>query len=151
MTSQVLTAETSVISVDLMRAYDRSDAKPEGWSREHAQVALRRYERWLLLAQGHPGRPLSPTRDIDVMWHLHMLSPRAYWQDCMRLFGRILDHDGGFGRTDDEAVELQRIFGETAALWQDAYGEPYVESGEGSTKCWHDCKSRCWHACSTKQ
>ena len=38
----------------------------------------------------HPDRRLAPTREIDHMWHLHMLHPRAYQDDCQRVFGSVL-------------------------------------------------------------
>jgi hypothetical protein len=139
------------ISVDLLRAWERSETRPKSWTRTDAAQALRRYERFLCLIAAHPGIPQAPTRDIDEMWHLHMLSPRAYHHDCMRLFGDILDHDGGFGKGEGEAAQLQATFEQTARMWQEMYGEPYVATSEQqSTKCWHDCVGRCWHACSSK-
>lgn len=144
-------ASPSPISVDLLRAWQRADDRRADWTADTAKKAICRYVRFLLLAARHPGEALAPTVDIDVMWHLHMLAPRAYVQDCQALFGDVLDHDGGFGKAEGEVPALMRTFDRTAALWQDAYGEPYVpDAGCGSTKCWHDCKSRCWHACSAK-
>ena len=107
------------------------------------------------LAAKHPGRPLAPTRDIDEMWHLHMLRPRAYYQDCIRLFGKVLDHDGGFGKGEGELPALMSAFDQTAALWLSEYDEPYLVAdaecnsrhSDSAEKCWHNCGSRCWHAC----
>lgn len=139
------------ISVDLLRAWERSERKPEGWTHADAVRALRRYERFLCLVAAHPGMPHAPTRDIDEMWHLHMLSPRAYYLDCMSLLGEIFDHDGGFGKGDGEAAQLQATFEQTSRMWQEMYGEPYVAtSAQQMVKCWHDCVGRCWHACSSK-
>jgi hypothetical protein len=141
----------SPISVDLLRAWERSETKPEGWTHADAVRALHRYEHFLRLAAAHPGMPQAPTKDIDEMWHLHMLSPKAYHRDCMRLFGDILDHDGGFGKGKGEDAQLQATFEQTSRLWQEMYGEPYVATpAQQSTKCWHDCVGRCWHACSSK-
>lgn len=148
-------AHQPCISIDLMASYRRSDHQPEGWTEEKAQEALRRYERFFCLAARHPGQPLAPTRDIDVMWHLHMLSPQAYYEDCMRAMGHILDHDGGFGKGDGELPVLQTTFAATERLWLQEFGEPYCTASEldqdGLIKCWHDCQSRCWHACSSKR
>jgi len=142
---------TSPISVDLLRAWERSECKREGWTHADAVRALHRYEQFLFLVAAYPGMPQAPTRDIDEMWHLHMLSPRAYHGDCMRLFGDVLDHDGGFGKGDGEAAQLQATFEQTSRMWQEMYGEPYVATpAHQSTKCWHDCVGRCWHACSSK-
>jgi hypothetical protein len=141
----------SLISVDLLRAWERSEAKYEGWTQNDAVHALHRYERFLRLVAAHPGVPQAPTRDIDEMWHLHMLSPKAYHDDCMRLFGEVLDHDGGFGKGDGEAPMLQVTFEQTAKMWLAMYGEPYTDTPSSQfTKCWHNCQSRCWHACSSK-
>ena len=99
-----------------------------------------------------PKAKLAPTRDIDLFWHMHMLSPLAYYKDCMMQFGKILDHDGGFGKGHGELPVLRKVFARTAELWEAEYGEPYCEDGKWikevvMTDCWHDCQDRCWHAC----
>ena len=142
-----------IISVDLIEAARRSEHFPSDWPTEKVQGALDSYERFLRLAAKHPDMTVAPTRDIDEMWHLHMLSPRAYYTDCMALMGRILDHDGGFGTEPEELPVLGGIFDRTAKLWEQEYGEPYVGDlppGEATVKCWHNCQSRCWNACSSK-
>lgn len=152
MTSDPAVYSASPVSIDLMRAWERWEDKPSGWSQERVAAAIRSYIRFLLLIAQHPCQPHAPTRDIDKIWHLHMLAPRAYHADCMRLFGEILDHDGGFGRGEGEESVLRRTFEGTAALWSQTYGEPYVvsHSADALTNCWHDCQGRCWHACSSK-
>lgn len=144
-----------IVSVDLLAASERSDSFPQDWGREKRETAFGRYVKWLQLKMRHPKVRLAPTRDIDEFWHLHMLSPVAYYRDCMRAFGYVLDHDGGFGKAPDELPLLQNVFTNTAILWETAYGEPYREDGllveEAATKCWHDCQSRCWHACADIQ
>jgi hypothetical protein len=139
-------------SVDLLAASHRSDTFPQDWSNDQRQRSLGRYEKWLRLKQLHPRSPLAPTRDIDLFWHLHMLAPVAYYRDCKRLFGRLIDHDGGFGKGEGELPILQAVFERTAAWWEQEYGEPYREDGKWMkdavfTDCWHDCQDRCWHAC----
>ena len=135
-------------SVDLRDAARRSDSELAEWSDAQLARAIDRYQRFLLLTAKDIRRPVAPTRDIDMMWHLHMLSPKAYFADCMRLFGELLDHDGGFGKGEGELPRLVAVFEETAERWQDQYGEPYVED-EAPTDCWHDCVGRCWHACAS--
>ncbi|HEY2515953.1 MAG TPA: glycine-rich domain-containing protein-like [Polyangiaceae bacterium] len=143
----------SIVSVDLLRASYRSDTFPQDWSAEQRERSLSRYEKWLALNERHPGACLAPTRDIDLFWHLHMLSPVSYARDCMKLFGLVLDHDGGFGKAEGELPRLRDAFEQTAAWWEAEYAEPYREDGQWMrdatpTACWHDCSNRCWHACS---
>jgi len=140
------------LSADLLRASFRSDDFPQDWSDEQRVASLTRYLKWLRLKRTYPMARLAPTRDIDLFWHLHMLAPVAYYKDCMSLFGKVLDHDGGFGKGKNELPELERIFKLTAALWEQEYHEPYGEDcvwirDAGLTNCWHDCQNRCWHAC----
>jgi hypothetical protein len=141
------------ISADLLAASYRSDDFPQDWTREQRERALDRYRRWLALKQLHPSKRFAPTRDIDLFWHLHMLSPVAYFRDCMTMFGKILDHDGGFGKGEGELPRLRAAFERTATLWEAHYNEPYRDDGRWlrdavETDCWHDCQDRCWHACS---
>ena len=139
----------SVISVDLVAAARRSEDLHHE-SDQSLQRAVEDYGRFLRLAQKHSG-PLAPTRAVDQMWHLHMLHPVAYHRDCIRLFGHILDHDGGFGSVPEERPALGAAFERTARLWREAYGTSYADgAGASMESCWHDCQSRCWHACSSK-
>jgi hypothetical protein len=67
-------------------------------------------------------------------------------------FGRLIDHDGGFGTGEGELPILQAVFERTAAWWEQEYQEPYWEDGRWMkdavfVDCWHDCENRCWHAC----
>ena len=143
--------EFLMISIDLFATARRSDGEVSTWSNERLNRAVLNYERFLLLVADNPRRPVAPTRDIDEMWHLHMLSPVAYHRDCMARFGELLDHDGGFGKGEGEMEELGRVFEDTADRWWRRFGEPYVSSSDDVTKCWHDCKGRCWHACQSMQ
>ncbi len=141
------------ISVDLLAASERSDTFPQDWSRERRERGLSRYRRWLALKQEHPNSAMAPTREIDLFWHLHMLSPVAYHRDCVANFGGLLDHDGGFGKGEGELPILKNVFLRTARRWEARYGEPYADDGKwaadaATTNCWHDCQDRCWHACS---
>lgn len=140
-----------VISADLIGSARKSE---NGFfshqTKEDTAAARARYVKWLALCQRYPASPLAPTRDIDEMWHLHMLSPKAYYRDCLVNFGELLDHDGGFGSEAEEAPLLEEYFRQTAALWEAVYGEPYTDAGCSPVKCTRNCVSRCKRACKTK-
>ena len=136
-----------VFSVDLHEAARRSESETSEWTHEKLNESIERYRKFFALARSC-GRA-APTREIDMVWHLHMLAPVAYHHDCMSYLGRILDHDGGFGQTPEEAVVLAEVFSKTSQRWVETFGEPYVAETNGGTNCWHDCESRCWHACNS--
>lgn len=65
--------------------------------------AIRRYEDfWLPLAfkEGYGSRLLAAPLDIAWVWHVHMLAPYNYEQDCINCVSKIVDHVplGGFQR-----------------------------------------------------
>ena len=136
------------VSIDLHEAARRSESETRDWTTEKLDESVERYRKFLALARS--GERVAPTRDIDMIWHLHMLAPVAYYKDCMSYLGRILDHDGGFGQTPDEVLVLTDVFAETSRRWEETFDEPYVAETNGQTNCWHDCQGRCWHACSSK-
>lgn len=132
-------------SVDLHEAARRSESETSEWTSEKLDESIKRHRKFFTLARS--GERIAPTRDIDMVWHLHMLAPLAYHNDCMSYLGYILDHDGGFGQAPEEAIVLAKVFSDTARLWEETFGEQYVSETEGKTNCWHDCAGRCWHAC----
>lgn len=113
------------VSVDLLERARRTDGPLSSWTDEEIRASEIRYRRFLLLAAKYPDRVIVPARDIDEVWHLHMLSPVAYYEDCMRIAGQLLDHDGGFGRLDEEKAEWEQLFSDSASLWEKEFGEPY--------------------------
>ncbi len=153
LTSVPRTSLGAPLSIDLVAASYRASTFPQEWTQEKREREAQRYLMFLELAARSPGVRATPTRDIDELWHLHMLSPVAYHRDCMRIFGKVFDHDGGFGTGPGELPVLKAAFREFAQRWQAAYGEPYVEhlpsEADELTNCWHDCSGRCWHACSS--
>ncbi len=133
------------ISIDVVAAARRSECALSQCDEQVVRAAELRYRKFLGLAAKYPEMQLSPARDIDEVWHLHMLQPSAYVEDCNRIFGAILDHDGGFGKDNDEQYQdLLAVFDRTATLWSDEYAEPYVtDKKSGVVKCIIACRKAC--------
>ena len=73
--------ELPVFSVDLHGAASHSESEASEWVPEWLDEAIQRYRKFFYLAGLGPG--VAPTRDIDMIWHLHMQAPVAYHRDCM--------------------------------------------------------------------
>ena len=115
------------VSVNLVAAAQKSRGPLGKLSVEVLEVLDRRYRMFLQLCKKYPRMHMSPTGDIDEMWHLHMLHPKAYYHDCIRNFGCILDHNPGFGLASDaEWAQLKVQFGAVESLWAEEFGESYV-------------------------
>ncbi len=119
------------ISVDLVALAKKDRAKGKGDFLERPDEfiteSVERYRRFLGLIKKHGGG-LAPTRDIDAIWHLHMLSPKAYESDCRSYLGTTLDHSPC---GDDESSRKKNwdAFDQATKLWKQEFGTPYYLGG----------------------
>lgn len=80
--------------------------------------AIRRYELfWLPLAakQGADSVLLAAPLDIAWVWHLHMLAPHDYEQDCLSLVSQVVDHKPMIRNQREQGLQNARD------VWEDAY------------------------------
>jgi hypothetical protein len=125
-------------------------AEKEGkaWSQEEADLCEEQYKRFLKLCVLYPNTDIVPSRQIDEMWHQHILDTRAYERDCQSIFGHMLHHFPYFGlRDEQDAQDLADSFSITCALFIKHFGQsPPVNasgcngqggsgSGGGGGKC----------------
>ena len=80
-----------------------------------------------------PGATLVPTLDIDLIWHVHMLSPHDYREDCKEMLGRLLTHDD---QKSDE--ELSGAFEATQveAVYGSYYDDAATDGGRAEPEPW---------------
>lgn len=145
--------EPAVAAIDMsmvkMKLQDADEGA--GWTPAECEEAELEYKRYLTLNMRYEDRAIVPTKQIDTMWHFHILDTRAYHKDCDEVFGEYFHHFPYFGmRGDDDAQDLEDSFYETAELYEKDFGEAMLRNHAVATDCWHDCQGRCWHACSSK-
>jgi hypothetical protein len=98
----------------------------EGMNLSEREVAesIEQYRRFLFLYYLHPERLMVPFKEVDLIWHTHILDTAKYREDCEYLFGRFLDHWPYFGMIDEaDQAALEQAFAETQALY-DEYFQP---------------------------
>ncbi|KAI9807874.1 MAG: hypothetical protein M1825_005180 [Sarcosagium campestre] len=88
---------------------------------------LHKYTRFFEIMQAYPGKMVVPTLDVDLAWHTHQLSPRAYFDYSKAMTGKFIDHDDKIDETS-----LSDLFGWTSRTYQRLYGEVYSEC-----TCWY--------------
>jgi len=99
---------------------DEAILTPEEWN-----ISEREYRRFLALKVIHPDTALVPSKQVDAIWHAHILDTRAYREDCQAMFGRFMDHYPYFGINGEEDYKmLQEAFFETIDLYEAQFG-PY--------------------------
>jgi hypothetical protein len=97
----------------------------EGWTVDRADAVAVLYREFLILSCLYPGKSIVPTKDIDTMWHTHILDTSKYRDDCNEVFGYFLDHFPYFGlRGEEDAKNLKAAFEETKMLFEEHFGKP---------------------------
>lgn len=113
-------------------SFSRRLARENGWAEAFALRAVEEYRRFLFLAMAS-GHPVTPSDQVDQVWHLHLTYTRSYWDDlCGGVLGRPLHHGPTRGGAEESAKFLdwyartldsyRRFFGEEppADLWPPA-------------------------------
>lgn len=110
-------------------------AKEQGWSQGFTLRAIQEYKRFAFLS-AVSATPVTPSKVVDEVWHLHLIYTRNYWEDfCGKALGKRLHHQPGNGLEEDES-RFQRQYAETLELYRSFFGqEPedcWGTSDEGS-------------------
>jgi len=63
-----------------------------GWQPGDDVKHTEAYMAFLDICAKETGASPPPNREIDLLWHVHMLHPREYVGFCDARFGRVIDH-----------------------------------------------------------
>ncbi|NJN23732.1 MAG: glycine-rich domain-containing protein-like [Acaryochloridaceae cyanobacterium RL_2_7] len=108
----------------------------QAWSYEKAKGAIAQYRQFLCLVYLYPNKQIIPSREVDDVWHTHILDTAKYREDCDLLFGDYLDHWPYLDRSNpEEQLALEDAFAETQRLWAQhfnvyQYGTPEKNEGK---------------------
>ena len=75
------------------------------WDNPKKQIAIREFRRFFTLKikyNDHQHTLLSPGPVIDNIWHEFLLRPQQYYDYCMLVSGKIINH---FPKTDENVIE----------------------------------------------
>lgn len=89
--------------------------------------AVNKYIRFIELARMNPGRMVVPTLDVDLAWHTHQLSPKAYYRATTLYISNFLDHDD---KVDEDKLSVS--FDWMSEAYYQKYKEIYSEC-----LCWY--------------
>ena len=67
-------------------------ARENSWPLEYTLRCIQEYKRFMfLICIAH--HPLTPSDEVDQVWHLHLLYTESYWQEfCQHTLGRKIQH-----------------------------------------------------------
>jgi hypothetical protein len=123
-TSQQESARQKIDALDLEPIIFKLmlDEKGPQWTLEECDVYVNLYKKFLLLHLIYPENKLPPTKEIDWVWHFHILDTSKYMVDCDNIFGYYFHHFPYFGlRGSQDAQALAESFEITRTLFQEQF------------------------------
>lgn len=98
-------------------------AREQGWTQQASRQAIDEYRRFCFLACVNAG-DVTPSKEIDEVWHLHLCYTRDYWQQfCPVVLGQTLHHGPTAGGST-EALRYREQYARTLAQYEHYFGPP---------------------------
>jgi hypothetical protein len=117
-------------STDRQRSFLWQVSAPSFSDQTFLEEGLVNYHKFLFLKKMNiDDMIIVPTYQIDLLWHTHILSSFAgYNQDCKAIIGVPMHHDDSF-IDRSEGGPLDTAFKATTKAWKELYGEEYRVEG----------------------
>lgn len=84
------------------------------WSSDDIHQATQEYRRFVYLSQV-ADHPVSPPREVDLVWHVHLLFSKNYWDVWGKMLTRPLHHEPANSPQDEKKFRAQ--YGDTRVLY----------------------------------
>jgi hypothetical protein len=98
-------------------------ARENRWSDMHTERVISEYKRFIFLAMVG-GHPVTPSDEVDQVWHLHLLYTRSYWERfCGGVLGRPLHHDPTAGGRSEQ-TKFEHWYDRTLESYRRIFGTP---------------------------
>ncbi|GAA0192582.1 hypothetical protein GCM10009122_55450 [Fulvivirga kasyanovii] len=95
--------------------------RENSWTRDYAIRAIFEYKRFMYLICIAP-HPLTPSDQVDQVWHLHLLYTESYWTDfCQNTLQRNVHHGPTKGGKE-EKEKYSNWYEETGQLYTQVFG-----------------------------
>ena len=96
-------------------------ARDNGWTQHFAQQTIEEYKKFIYLCVVS-GREMTPSDEVDQVWHLHLTYTRDYWGAFREVLGADLHHGPTKGGVEEGARYLDN-YESTLRHYQQEFGE----------------------------
>ncbi len=97
-------------------------ARENVWSLAHTQRAIDEYKKFVFLAVA-AGHPVSPSDQVDQVWHLHLSYTRSYWQEfCPKVLQTSLHHEPTRGGSLEKS-KFDKMYSQTLESYEQVFGK----------------------------
>ena len=112
--------ENDGVALDFIRRL----ARTLGWPIAETRALIEEYRRFCFLAVVTDIGPVTPSEEVDEVWHLHLAYTRDYWERwCGEALRRRLHHDPTAGGPNEQA-RYRDQYAATLALYERWFGPP---------------------------
>ncbi len=120
---------------DTQLSFSTRLSRDNGWSMGYAQRVIEEYRKFVFLAVA-AGHPVTPSDQVDQVWHLHLAYTRSYWQDfCPKTLKTQLHHNPTRGGSSEQ-LKFNDWYSRTLENYQQFFGQtPPID-------IWPDPKNR---------
>ncbi|KFF10086.1 glycine-rich domain-containing protein [Flavobacterium hydatis] len=95
-------------------------ARENGWTIEYSIRAILEYKKFIFLLT-IANHPLTPSDQVDQVWHLHLLYTQSYWEDfCENTIKRRIHHGPTKGG-DTEKSKYTNYYEKTKELYLEIF------------------------------
>ena len=110
-------------AADIAFPFSARLARENRWTRAFAARAIEEYRKFCFLAV-RAGHPVTPSDEVDQVWHLHLTYSRHYWDTlCRDTLGTALHHGPTEGGPAEDG-KFHRWYENTLASYRRYFGEP---------------------------
>ena len=96
-------------------------ARENSWDIEYAVRVVHEYKKFIFLIC-IADHPLTPSDQVDQVWHLHLIYTESYWVDlCQNTLGKNIQHGPTRGGKQ-EKIKYEDLYEKTKALYQSIFG-----------------------------
>jgi hypothetical protein len=117
----------SLDNPDAQLSFSNRLARDNGWSLEYTRQAIEEYQKFAFLAVA-AGHPVTPSDQVDQVWHLHLTYTRSYWEEfCSQVLKTPLHHEPTSGG-QSENQKFNDWYSQTLESYEQFFGQtPPVE------------------------
>ena len=106
---------------DSQLSFSQRLARDNGWSLGYTQRVIEEYKKFVFLAVV-AGHPVTPSDQIDQVWHLHLTYTRLYWQEfCPKILQTTLHHEPTRGGSSEQ-LKFGSLYSKTLESYEQFFG-----------------------------
>lgn len=100
-------------------------ARENRWPRRYAEAVIEEYRKFVFLAY-RADHPVTPSDEVDLVWHLHLIYSQAYREFCADVLGEPFDHGPTSGGLQ-ESTKFRDWYRDTLSSYGQYFGDPPPE------------------------